>query len=187
VEAISKSRFWASTCIFVNEDDPQDGYDHVDGHRSICLVAGPHVKRGQVVSRFYNQSSVRHTITRILGVPPLNQMVAQAPTMEDCFTETPDLRPFKAVARQLAIDEPNKLAHLETEEDRKLADAAKRMDFSRPDRIDDNLFNRILWRADNPGKPYPAEFAGAHGKGLSKLGLKLAPAVVDEDEDEKKR
>ncbi|MCK5461606.1 MAG: bifunctional YncE family protein/alkaline phosphatase family protein, partial [Bacteroidales bacterium] len=33
VEAISHSRFWDKTCIFVTEDDPQAGLDHVDGHR----------------------------------------------------------------------------------------------------------------------------------------------------------
>jgi YVTN family beta-propeller protein len=67
VEAISKSKFWAKTCIFVIEDDPQDGFDHVDGHRSLCLVISPYTKRGAVVSEFYNQSSVLHTICRILG------------------------------------------------------------------------------------------------------------------------
>ena len=43
VEAISHSRYWAKTVLFVNEDDPQDGWDHVDGHRSLCLVVGPYV------------------------------------------------------------------------------------------------------------------------------------------------
>ena len=34
VEAVSSSRFWKDTVIFINEDDPQNGYDHIDGHRS---------------------------------------------------------------------------------------------------------------------------------------------------------
>ena len=34
VEAVSKSKFWPETCIFVVEDDPQNGFDHVDGHRT---------------------------------------------------------------------------------------------------------------------------------------------------------
>ncbi|MEK7792876.1 MAG: bifunctional YncE family protein/alkaline phosphatase family protein, partial [Candidatus Hydrogenedentota bacterium] len=49
VEAVSKSRFWPKTCIFVIEDDPQNGYDHVDGHRSLCGGASPYTKRGAVV------------------------------------------------------------------------------------------------------------------------------------------
>ena len=34
VEAVSHSRFWANTAIFVLEDDAQNGPDHVDSHRS---------------------------------------------------------------------------------------------------------------------------------------------------------
>ena len=48
----------SNTVIFVIEDDPQSGYDHVDGHRSLCLVISPYTKRNQVVSTFYNQSGV---------------------------------------------------------------------------------------------------------------------------------
>src|SRR5207237_9753311 len=51
VDAISHSKFWATTCIFVIEDDPQAGFDHVDGHRSLCLLISPYTKRGEVVSR----------------------------------------------------------------------------------------------------------------------------------------
>ena len=41
VEAVSHSRYWPKTCIFVIEDDPQDGFDHVDGHRSRCQTIRP--------------------------------------------------------------------------------------------------------------------------------------------------
>ena len=34
VEAVSKSRFWNETAIFVIEDDAQNGPDHVDSHRA---------------------------------------------------------------------------------------------------------------------------------------------------------
>src|SRR5262249_5656283 len=37
VEAVSKSKFWPTTCIFVVEDDPQNGFDHVDGHRTVAM------------------------------------------------------------------------------------------------------------------------------------------------------
>ena len=47
------------------------------------------------------------------------------------------------------------------------------MDFRGPDRIDDDLFNRVLWQASRGDAAYPSEFAGAHGKGLKRLGLKL--------------
>ena len=45
VEACRKSKFWPKTCIFVVEDDPQNGFDHVDGHRTVGLVISPYTKR----------------------------------------------------------------------------------------------------------------------------------------------
>ena len=107
VEAISHSRFWANTAIFINEDDPQAGWDHVDGHRSICLVISPYVKRQVVVSQFYNQCSVLHTIERILDLPTTSQLVAQSPLMTACFTEKPDLTPYQARPAEVPIDERN--------------------------------------------------------------------------------
>ncbi len=95
VEALSKSRFWPQMAIFVNEDDPQDGWDHVDGHRSLCLVASPYAKRGALHSRFYDQTSVLRTIERILGLPSLTQRDAGSPVMSECFTNASDLRPTR--------------------------------------------------------------------------------------------
>ena len=45
VEAISKSRYWKESAIFVTEDDSQNGLDHVDGHRTVGFVISPYVKR----------------------------------------------------------------------------------------------------------------------------------------------
>jgi hypothetical protein len=39
--------------------------------------------------------------------------------------------------------------------------------------VDEETFNRVLWYAQKgESTPYPAAFAGPHGKGLAKLGLK---------------
>ncbi|GLH71502.1 phosphoesterase [Geothrix limicola] len=173
VEAISKSRFWKDTCIFVNEDDPQDGFDHVDGHRSLCLVISPYTKRGRVISRFYNQGSVLHTMERMLGLPPMNQLDGAAPTMEACFTGKPDFRPFAALPARVPLDEKNP------------AGTPIGMDFSRPDRIDDNALNHVLWVAEKGAIPYPSAFSGAHGKGLKRLSLRLdARPTLDDDGDD---
>ncbi len=45
VEAVSKSKFWKDTAIFVIEDDAQNGPDHVDAHRTVALVVSPYTKR----------------------------------------------------------------------------------------------------------------------------------------------
>ena len=35
VDAVSHSKFWPQTAIFVIEDDGQNGPDHVDAHRTV--------------------------------------------------------------------------------------------------------------------------------------------------------
>jgi YVTN family beta-propeller protein len=191
VEAISKSRYWPDTCIFVNEDDPQDGFDHVDGHRSTCLVVSPYTKRGAVVSHFYNQTAVLHTIERILGLGPMNQLDALAPTMEDCFTDKPDLSPYVAVKNIIPLDEMNKVpASMPATAPKPHTGEPVRepqhpvMNFTRPDLNNDDEFNRLLWRiAKGPDEPYPAEFAGAHGRGLKALHLQLEKDKDKDDDD----
>ena len=42
VEGLSHSSFWPSMAIMVVEDDAQNGVDHVDGHRTVALVASPY-------------------------------------------------------------------------------------------------------------------------------------------------
>ena len=89
----------------------------MDGHRSICLVASPYTKRGAVVSKFYNQTSVLHTLSRMFGIPPMNQMVALSPLMMDCFTSNPDFKPYQCRPNQIPLDEMNKpTAQLKGEE-----------------------------------------------------------------------
>jgi YVTN family beta-propeller protein len=180
VEAISHSPFWAKTCIFVIEDDPQAGFDHVDGHRSVCWVVSPYTKRGAVVSDFYNQTSVLHTMELMLGLPPMNQMDAMAPVMRGCFTDKGDLKPFTALANRVPLDKMNPKKVALSGPSRKLAEQSDRQDFSEPDRADENTLNRVIWHAaKGVDAAYPTEFAGAHGKGLK--GLKLKPGDDDDD------
>ena len=87
---------WGKTAIFVTEDDPQNGFDHVDGHRSLCLVISPYAKRGETVSTFYSQPGVVHTIQRIFGITAVNQLSAAANVFSDCFTTTPNLKGYEA-------------------------------------------------------------------------------------------
>lgn len=181
VERISQSRFWPKTCVFVIEDDPQNGFDHVDGHRSVCLVASPYTKRGAVVSKFFNQTSVLHTMSRMFGIPPMNQMVALSPLMTDCFTTKPDFQPYKCLPNQIPLDEMNKsTAELHGQE---LHWALKSLELplDEVDQAEEDTFNRILWHSvKGVDAPYPSELAGAHGKGLRKLGLTLGGADDDD-------
>jgi YVTN family beta-propeller protein len=180
VEAVTKSAFGSNTVIFVVEDDPQSGYDHVDGHRSLCLVISPYTKRVQTVSAFYNQAGVLHTMEQILGLPPMNQQDAMAPLMFECFTNTPEFTPYAALPNQIDLVSggTNRLSSLA----RYYARKVRKMDFSKPDQIDEDTFNRYLWHAIKGNARYPSEFVGGHGKGLKQLGLALAPAGKDDDD-----
>ena len=182
VEAISRSRFWPKTCIFVVEDDPQAGFDHVDGHRSPCLVISPYTKRGAVVSHFYNQTSVLHTMQRMLGLPPMNQMDALSTLMTACFTSKPDFAPFTVLSSNIPLNEMNKATAELSGPEKHWAEVSQQLPLGEPDRADEDTLNRILWHAvKGVDAPYPAAFAGAHGKGLKRLGLRFDPK--DEDDD----
>lgn len=184
VEAVTSSRFGSNTVIFVIEDDPQSGYDHIDAHRSICLVISPYTKRGRVISAFYNQAGVLHTMERILGLPPMNQQDAMAPLMFDCFTNVPNFTPYRARTNNIPLAEGAAGKAMLSPQDRYWAEKIQELDFSRPDRINDDLFNRYIWHTVKGDAPYPAEFVGGHGKGLGRLGLRLDGADGDGDEDE---
>jgi len=183
VEAISNSQFWPKTCIFVIEDDPQNGFDHVDGHRSLCLVVSPYTKRGAVVSRFYNQTSVLHTMERMLGIPPMNQMDALSPLMTHCFTAKPNFKPYTCLPNNIPLDEMNKpTAQLQGAE-LYWAEKSLEQSLEEVDQADEDTMNRIIWHSvKGVDAPYPAHLAGAHGKGLKALGLKFGGADDDDDD-----
>lgn len=156
VEAISKSKFWKETCIFVTEDDPQAGLDHVDGHRTVGMVISPYTKRKEVVSTYYSQINMVRTMEEILNIPPMNQMDLAAEPMFDCFTEQPDFRPYEALPNNIPLDELNpplvKLSGMQLH----WAKKSLEQDLADVDRIDEDTFNRIIWHAvKGYDVPYP--------------------------------
>lgn len=158
IEAVSHSRFWADTCIFAIEDDPQNGWDHVSGYRTTAYVASAYTRRGAVVSTQYNQTSLLRTIELILGLPPMNQLDATATPMFDCFTDHPDFTPFTAVASNVPLDQMNPDAKKISDSVlRKNAYASARLPLAQPDRCPEDLLNRIIWHAmKSPLAPYPS-------------------------------
>lgn len=122
VNLISLSPCWKDTVIFVVEDDPQNGFDHVDGTRSIFLAISPWVKREYVSKTHTSLSSVFKTIHLILGVPPLNQYDAAATDLRDMFTSVPDFTPYQFVP--IAYEQGASQTWIEM---------TKKINFSRPD------------------------------------------------------
>src|SRR5207249_2223495 len=157
VEAVSRSKFWAKTCIFIVEDDPQNGFDHVDGHRTVGLVLSPHTRRKFVDSTCYNQTGMVKTIELILGLPPMTQLDLSATPMRSCFTDTPDPTPYAAVKNRIALDEMNKPVKELTGKAREFALRSLELDFDEEDRADEDALNRILWFSVRGDRPYPGD------------------------------
>lgn len=157
IEAISHSRYWAKTCIISIEDDPQAGWDHVSGFRTVCLVASPYTKRGAVISDHFNQPGIIRSIGLILGAKPLNQMDAGATPLRSCFTTKADLSPYQAAAARVPIDELNPKASAHRHPlMRHLAEQSAALPLDRLDACDEDSLNRILWHAmKGPNQPYP--------------------------------
>jgi hypothetical protein len=154
-------------------------------------VVSPYAKKGALISKFYNQTSVLHTMSRILGIPPMNQVVAASTTMEDCFTTVPDFTPYVALTPKQKLNEKRPAAAKKKVGlwppfpvgDDRLTARFEALDFSGPDRIDDDTLNRAIWAQTRQGERYPSEFMGAHGKGLKALGLVLDPDADDDDDE----
>lgn len=156
VEAISNSKFWKETCILVTEDDPQNGLDHVDGHRTVGMVISPYTKRGEVVSSYYSQINMVKTIENILGLPPMNKLDMAAEAMVECFTDKPDFSPYKAVPNNIPLDDLNPALTSLSGAQLYWAKKSLEQDLDDVDRIDDNTFNRIIWHSvKGYDRPYP--------------------------------
>jgi YVTN family beta-propeller protein len=140
VEAISQSKYWPETAIFVIEDDAQNGPDHVDAHRTVGLVISPFARRNHLDSTQYGTVSMIRTMELILGLKPLSQYDAAANPMFGCFENKADVTPYVHEKARIDLNARNtKLAYG--------AERSGKMDFSEYDKIDDFELNEILWRA----------------------------------------
>ena len=162
VEAVSQSPYWKDTAIFVVEDDAQNGPDHVDAHRSTVFIASAYTNSGAVVHTNYNSTNVVRTIEDILGVNYLGLNDANARPMSDVFITQPNLQPYVApipgILCQPPVD-PTLVPECSNPGSRPItaavkslhdgawwANATKGFNFSHPDLINSDLFNRILWK-----------------------------------------
>jgi hypothetical protein len=100
LDAISHSPYWQDSLVVVVEDDPSDGQDHVEAHRTIALFASPWIKRGYVSHGHYATPSIHKLFAHIFGVPYRNQTIANAPLPLDMFTSTPDYTPYTLTPRK---------------------------------------------------------------------------------------
>lgn len=149
VDTVSHSKDWQNTAIFVTEDDPGNGIDHVEAHRQEGLVISPYTQAGKVDSTFYDQMSMYRTIEMILGLKPMTQFDASAIPMLNTFTARPDFSAYHAEQPTYPLDAING-------KNAPMGKVSAGMDFSRPDVANENLLNRALWKATKGNEPYPS-------------------------------
>jgi hypothetical protein len=171
VEAISHSKVWAQSAIFVEEDDSQGGVDHVDGHRQPVFVISPYTVapqapgQGKAIHTTYTAENINRTIENILGMQPLTQFDLVASPMFDAFQNTPDLTPYNHLSAVIPLDEgPNlpvdKTAGYSPVQKAWLRATAEVMKgkYDKADAVDPNFLNHVTWySATGWTRPYPGE------------------------------
>ncbi|MHB1922360.1 MAG: bifunctional YncE family protein/alkaline phosphatase family protein [Chitinophagaceae bacterium] len=172
VEAISHSRFWDSTVIFVSEDDSQDGWDHVSAFRTTGFVISPYSRLRRRVHTNYNQTCMVRTMEQILGLKPMNILDATALPMFNCFQAQPDFRGYQALAARIPLDEMNpSIASLKGKA-KQMAIYSCEPQFDHIDGGNDQMLNRIIWSATMGEKPYPDQ-------GIMNKNAKESAATLD--------
>jgi YVTN family beta-propeller protein len=170
VEAVTNSQYWATTAIFILEDDAQNGPDHVDAHRSIAFVVSPYTKRRFVDSTMYTTAGMLRTMELILGLPPMSQYDAAATPMYNCFTSTANLTPYQVRAARVDMNERNA-------PNAPGAQRSAQFDFSKEDILPDVEFNEIIWKSvKGANSPMPAPVRSA-----------FVRVVEDDDDEEEER
>ncbi|HEY1338733.1 MAG TPA: alkaline phosphatase family protein [Bryobacteraceae bacterium] len=156
VETISNSQFWPTSLILVVEDDAQDGVDHVDGHRTVALAIGPHIRRNAVDSNNYNQTSMIRTIQEIFRIPQKTRFLKAARPMTSVFTADADTTPYTHLVPKQALDQMNPPLKALNGRQLQAAKQSLAMNFRDIDDAPQEILNRILWwDAKGYDTPYP--------------------------------
>lgn len=169
IEALSNSKFWKETAVFVVEDDAQNGSDHVDAHRTVAMVISPYTKRGFVDSSMYSTSSMLRTMELILGLKPMTQFDAAALPMYNSFSPKADFTPYKHLPANVSLEEKNLASAWG-------AELSLTFDFSKEDAADDLLLNEVVWRSvRGPDSKMPPPV---------RAGFVFAAAEAEDEEEE---
>lgn len=189
VDYVSHSNVWDSSAIFIEEDDAQNGVDHVDGHRSPGYVVSPYaVQGGKVDHTYYTQVNMTRTIEQILGLPPMNQFDLVASPMLTTFVKgqppKANFAPFDHLKNRIPLDQGVTASAKPANAIEKAWRQAKAKMFegkmTKPDSEDPETLAHLNWyEATGFDRPYPGE-ASVRPPGDFK---NLMANVKDEDGD----
>jgi YVTN family beta-propeller protein len=194
IDYISHSNVWSSSAIFIEEDDAQNGVDHVDGHRSPGYIVSPYaVQGGPTDHTYYTQVNMTRTIEQILGLPPMNQFDLVATPMRTAFVKgTPaagNFKPWTHVPNQVPLDQGVTASAAPAAEGARVkalraAWLQKKAQIfagklTRPDSEDPDTVNHLNWYLSTGFKrPYPGESKVRPPSDFNRP----APTKADEDD-----
>jgi len=206
IDYISHSKVWSSSAIFMEEDDAQNGVDHVDGHRSPGYVISPYaVQAGPTDHTYYTQVNMTRTIEQILGLTPMNQFDLVASPMRTAFVKgqppESNFAPVAYLPNEIPLDvdsSGNTIAA--NKSGTAVASSASNSDpvarlkaawvqkkrelfagkMTKPDSEDPNLVNHLNWyEATGFTRAFPGENRVMHP---SEFKISSAPRVADLDD-----
>jgi YVTN family beta-propeller protein len=173
IDYISHSKVWDSSAIFIEEDDAQNGVDHVDGHRSPGYIVSPYaVQSGPTDHTYYTQVNMTRTIEQILGLPPMNQFDLVASPMATAFVKgdapVDNFKPWTHIKNQVPLDEGVTASSVSPTENSRIkalraAWLKKKSEIfagklTKPDSEDPDTVNHFNWyMATGFTRPYPGE------------------------------
>jgi YVTN family beta-propeller protein len=187
IQAISTSNVWNSSAIFVEEDDSQDGVDHIDGHREPVYIVSPYANQGvggqgPAIHTTYTAANINRTIEQILGFKPMTQFDTVASPMFDAFNNVPGApsaaaaAPFTAVPSNIPLNvnaagqviAGSSPTSSPIYANRKISPMEKAWEFasekvmkgneSKADAVDENFLDHAIWySATKYARPYPGE------------------------------
>jgi hypothetical protein len=193
IDIISHSPIWSTSAIFIEEDDAQNGVDHVDGHRSPGYIISPYaVQHGPTDHTYYTQVNMTRTIEQILGLPPMNQFDLVASPMRTDFTNNPpkeNFEPWTHVPEEIPLDQGVTASVAKTTDSpavkalrtgwlqKKAEISAGKM--HKPDSEDPDTVNHFNWyESTGFTRPYPGEKTVRPASEFNKP----APTTTDEDD-----
>jgi hypothetical protein len=167
VDYISHSKVWDSSAIFIEEDDAQNGVDHIDGHRSPAYIVSPYaVQFGPTDHTYYTQVNMTRTIEQILGLPPMNQFDLVASPMRTAFVKdaTPSkghFAPFEHRPNLVPLNEGVTASVTASQVEAAWTKAKAKMfagKTTKPDSVDVDALSHLDWyEATKFARPYPGE------------------------------
>ncbi len=179
MQTLTHSKFWASTVVVMLEDDPQDGQDHLEAHRSIIHIMSPYTRSHAIVHTTYNTVNALRTVEDLLGLAPLGSTDANAAPISDVFGPRPDLEAYDAIIPGSLCASPvnptlvpacSKSTQARSRRVVQLhdgewwANATVGMDWQKPDHIDSNYFNALLEHGITGRGTMPVASAHANSK-----------------------